>query len=73
MIQAYNIDGFRFDLMGLHDVETMNAIRQAVDAIDPNILLYGEGWDMGIGLMPEDKAKKIMLIKCRVLVFSMTM
>ncbi|WP_019804166.1 type I pullulanase [Streptococcus mutans] len=57
-IQAYNIDGFRFDLMGLHDVETMNAIRQAVDAIDPNILLYGEGWDMGIGLMPEDKAKK---------------
>nr|WP_027975669.1 type I pullulanase [Streptococcus devriesei] len=57
-IEAYNIDGFRFDLMGLHDVETMNAIRQAVDEIDPNILLYGEGWDMGEGLRPEDKAKK---------------
>lgn len=57
-IEEYNIDGFRFDLMGIHDVETMNAIRKAVDAIDPNILLYGEGWDMGTGLMPEDKAKK---------------
>ncbi|WP_057491449.1 type I pullulanase [Streptococcus orisasini] len=57
-IEAYNIDGFRFDLMGLHDVETMNAIRQAVNAVDPNILLYGEGWDMGVGLLPENKAKK---------------
>lgn len=57
-IEAYNIDGFRFDLMGIHDVATMNAIRQMVDSIDPRILLYGEGWDMGLGLMPEDKAKK---------------
>lgn len=57
-IEEYNIDGFRFDLMGLHDVETMTAIRQAVDAIDPRIILYGEGWDMGTGLMPQDKAKK---------------
>lgn len=57
-IEEYNIDGFRFDLMGIHDVATMNAIRQMVDQIDPRILLYGEGWDMGVGLMPEDKAKK---------------
>lgn len=57
-IEEYNIDGFRFDLMGIHDVATMNAIRQMVDSIDPRILLYGEGWDMGLGLMPEDKAKK---------------
>ena len=42
-IQAYNIDGFRFDLMGLHDVETMNAIRQAVDAIDHTQLLQRAG------------------------------
>ena len=57
-VTEYNIDGFRFDLMGLHDVETMNAIRKAVDAIDPRIILYGEGWDMGTGLKAKDKAKK---------------
>ena len=47
-----------FDLMGIHDVTTMNAIREAMDALDPRILLYGEGWDKGTGLAPEDKAKK---------------
>lgn len=57
-IEEYNIDGFRFDLMGLHDVETMQAIRQMVDEIDPNILLYGEGWDMGTVLPDRQKAKK---------------
>ncbi|MFA9414142.1 type I pullulanase [Streptococcus sp. E29BA] len=57
-IKEYGVDGFRFDLMGLHDVETMNVIRQAVDEVDPRILLYGEGWDMGTGLIPEAKAKK---------------
>ena len=36
----------------------MNAIREAMDALDPRILLYGEGWDMGTGLAPEDEAKK---------------
>ncbi len=40
----YNISGFRFDLMALHDVETMNQIRAAVDEIDPTIILYGEPW-----------------------------
>ena len=40
----YNISGFRFDLMALHDVETMNQIRQAVNKIDPTIILYGEPW-----------------------------
>ncbi|GHU82882.1 hypothetical protein AGMMS50284_5490 [Clostridia bacterium] len=43
----YHLDGFRFDLMGLHDVETMNAIRTALDAIDPKIVVYGEGWIQG--------------------------
>ena len=57
-VKEYQIDGFRFDLMGIHDVRTMNAIREAMDALDPRILLYGEGWDMGTGLAPEDKAKK---------------
>ncbi|MCC9782166.1 type I pullulanase, partial [Streptococcus agalactiae] len=52
------IDGFRFDLMGLHDVETMNIIRNELNKIDPRILVYGEGWDMGAGLTPQNKAKK---------------
>ena len=57
-VKEYGVDGFRFDLMGIHDVETMRQIRQALDKIDPRILTYGEGWDMGTGLAPEDKAKK---------------
>ncbi len=40
----YRIDGFRFDLMGIHDIETMKAIREALDQVDPSIYIYGEGW-----------------------------
>ncbi|WP_218161325.1 type I pullulanase [Corynebacterium sp. NML120713] len=43
----YGIDGFRFDLMGIHDVETMNAVREALNEIDPSIVILGEGWEMG--------------------------
>ena len=43
----YHIDGFRFDLMGVHDIATMNAIRSALDAISPDIFIYGEGWSAG--------------------------
>ncbi len=45
--EEYHIDGFRFDLMGLIDIETMNLIRYSLDKIDPNIFLYGEGWSAG--------------------------
>ena len=45
--KEYKIDGFRFDLMGVYDVDTMNAIRAALDEINPNILMYGEGWSGG--------------------------
>ena len=44
--KEYNMDGFRFDLMGLHDVETMKQVRSALDKIDPSIIIVGEGWDM---------------------------
>ncbi len=44
--EEYNLDGFRFDLMGLHDVETMQAIEKAVHAINPNAIIYGEAWTM---------------------------
>ncbi len=43
----YHIDGFRFDLMGLHDCDTMNAIRDELDKIDTRIITYGEGWVLG--------------------------
>ena len=43
----YHIDGFRFDLMGLHDLDTMQAIEQAVHAINPKAIIYGEGWTGG--------------------------
>jgi len=42
--REYHIDGFRFDLMGIHDQETMRQIRAALDKIDPTIVTYGEGW-----------------------------
>ena len=46
-MKEYNVDGFRFDLMGLHDTATMQEIEQAVHAINPNALIYGEGWTGG--------------------------
>lgn len=54
-INEYHIDGFRFDLMGVHDIETMNEIRKAVDEIDPTIFIYGEGWSAGACAFPTEK------------------
>jgi len=51
----YHVDGFRFDLMGIHDIETMNAIRAALDKIDPTIFMYGEGWTAAGSPLAEDK------------------
>lgn len=51
--KEYHLDGFRFDLMGIHDSVTMNAIREALDKIDPSIIIIGEGWEMTTPL-PED-------------------
>lgn len=51
----FHIDGFRFDLMAIHDIETMNQVRAALDAIDPTIFVYGEGWTGGSTPLPEDQ------------------
>ena len=51
----YHIDGFRFDLMGVHDIVTMNAIREALDEIDPQIFIYGEGWSAGSCGLPNEQ------------------
>jgi pullulanase len=56
--KEYNLDGFRFDLMGIHDYETMNEIRKAVNQIDPSIILHGEGWDLNTPLAAELKANQ---------------
>ena len=54
-INEYHIDGFRFDLMGVHDIETMQQIREMVNKIDPSIYIYGEGWSAGSCAYPTDK------------------
>ena len=51
----YRVDGFRFDLMGCHDIETMNAIRAELNKLDPSILIYGEGWSAGACALPNEK------------------
>ncbi len=58
-VNEYHIDGFRFDLMGIHDIKTMNEIRAALDAIDPTIFVYGEGWAASSPQLPfEELAMK---------------
>lgn len=53
--KEYHIDGFRFDLMGLHDLQTMKEIRAALDRVDRSIILYGEGWTGGTSPLPENR------------------
>ncbi|MBQ0074110.1 MAG: type I pullulanase [Prevotella sp.] len=54
-INEYHIDGFRFDLMGIHDIETMNIIRAEVNRIDSSITIYGEGWSAGTCAIEQDR------------------
>ncbi|MEG2108403.1 MAG: type I pullulanase [Clostridium sp.] len=62
--KEYHIDGFRFDLMGLHDIDTMKLARKELDKIDKTILMYGEGWTGGDSPLPEkDRAVKNNTVK----------
>jgi len=54
-VTEYHIDGFRFDLMGVHDIETMRLIEIELRKINPNIILYGEGWTGGTSTLSEEK------------------
>lgn len=57
--KEYHIDGFRFDLMALHDIETMNQVAAALKEINPSIFVYGEGWTAGDSPLPiADRALK---------------
>ncbi len=62
-MQEYNVDGFRFDLMGLHDVTTMKAIEKAVHAINPEALIYGEGWTGGSSTLSGGQQSTLANIK----------
>ena len=53
--KEYHIDGFRFDLMGVHDIATMNEIRATLDKINPAIFIYGEGWSAGGCALPGEQ------------------
>jgi pullulanase len=53
--KEYHIDGFRFDLMAIHDIETMNQVIAALKEINPNIFVYGEGWTAGDSPLPVDQ------------------
>lgn len=63
-VDEYHIDGFRFDLMALEDIETMNQVKAAAQAINPSILIYGEGWTGGTSTLPlADQSLKINVSK----------
>lgn len=53
--KEYHIDGFRFDLMAIHDIETMNLVAEELKRINPNIIIYGEGWTAGDSPLPVEK------------------
>ncbi len=53
--KEYHLDGFRFDLMAIHDIETMNAVVKAVKEVNPNVFVYGEGWTAADSPLPIEK------------------
>ncbi len=71
-VNEFHIDGFRIDLMGVHDLETINIISSALHKLKPDILIYGEGWTAGTSPLPDTlrAIKKNALLLDRVAVFS---
>lgn len=71
-VKEYHVDGFRVDLMGVHDIETMNLISRELHKIKPDILIYGEGWTAGASPLPDSlRAVKANAYKLdRIAVFS---
>lgn len=61
-VNEYHIDGFRFDLMAVYDIDTMKAIREALTEIDPTIITYGEGWNGGTSAL--DSSKQALKANC---------
>ncbi|MBQ3559605.1 MAG: type I pullulanase [Agathobacter sp.] len=61
-VSEYHIDGFRFDLMGVLDIETMNQAAVELKKINPSIIIYGEGWTGGPSTIPDEERA----LKCNV-------
>jgi len=62
--KEYHIDGFRVDLMGIHDIETMNQLAAELRKVDPTIFIYGEGWTANVCKLPEElRAVKVNVPK----------
>ncbi|KAB2338880.1 type I pullulanase [Cytobacillus depressus] len=55
-LSEYQVDGFRFDLMGILDIQTMNEVRKTVHSVDPSAIIIGEGWDLNTPIPPDAKA-----------------
>ena len=53
--KEYHLDGFRVDLMGIHDIETMNMVSEELKQIDKTIFVYGEGWKAGDSPLADEK------------------
>ena len=60
----YHINGFRFDLMGLHETETMKEIYKELSKIDPNVMVYGEPWTGGVDSAVESGVTKALIDSC---------
>lgn len=58
-LETYKLDGFRFDLMGTHDYETMNIVYEELSKINPNVIVLGEGWNMDMGLAEDKRATQL--------------
>ncbi len=61
--KEYKLDGLRFDLMGLHDIETMQEIENAVHSVNPRAIIYGEGWTMGATIDGSAQANQTQISK----------
>ena len=57
-VSVFKVDGFRFDLMGLIDITTMKQACEQLKAIKPDIMIYGEGWNMGTALPEDERCSK---------------
>ena len=64
-VEEYHLDGLRFDLMGLHDVQTMQEVESAVHAVNPKAIIYGEGWTMGATIDGSDQANQTNISKIK--------